>query len=85
MSKYFAHETVVIDDGAEIAEDVKIWHFTHIMPDCKIERGCNIGQNCVIFPKVVLGENVKNLIHEQIINNYSTPGLILNLLKEKLI
>jgi UDP-2-acetamido-3-amino-2,3-dideoxy-glucuronate N-acetyltransferase len=59
VSKYFAHETAVIDDGAQIADGVKIWHFTHIMPDCKIDKGCNIGQNCVIFPKVVLGENVK--------------------------
>lgn len=56
---YFAHETAVIDDGCEIADDAKIWHFTHVMPDCVIGEACNIGQNCVIFPKVVLGKNVK--------------------------
>lgn len=56
---YFAHETAVIDEGAQIADEVKIWHFTHVMPDCVIGKGCNIGQNCVIFPKVTLGENVK--------------------------
>lgn len=56
---YFAHPTAVIDEGCDIADNVKIWHFAHIMPNCKIGEGCNIGQNCVIFPEVVLGTNVK--------------------------
>lgn len=57
--KYFAHETAVIDEGCEIGEGVKIWHFSHIMPNCKIGDGCNIGQNVVVSPEVVLGKNVK--------------------------
>jgi UDP-2-acetamido-3-amino-2,3-dideoxy-glucuronate N-acetyltransferase len=57
--KYFAHETAVIDEGCEIAEGVKIWHFSHIMPDCRIGAGCNIGQNVVVSPDVILGKNVK--------------------------
>jgi UDP-2-acetamido-3-amino-2,3-dideoxy-glucuronate N-acetyltransferase len=56
---YFVHETAVIDEGCEIGADSKIWHFSHIMPDCRIGRKCNIGQNVVISPKVVLGNNVK--------------------------
>ena len=57
--KYFAHATAVIDEGCEIAAGVKIWHFSHIMPKCKIGERCNIGQNVVISPEVVLGSNVK--------------------------
>ncbi len=57
--KFFAHETAVIDEGANIGEGVKIWHFSHIMPNCTIGDGCNIGQNVVISPEVVLGNNVK--------------------------
>ena len=57
--KYFAHETAVIDEGSEIGEGVKIWHFSHVMPNCRIGDGCNIGQNVVISPGVVLGKNVK--------------------------
>ena len=57
--KYFAHPTAVIDEGCEIGEAVKIWHFSHIMPGCKIGEGCNIGQNVVVSPKVVLGKNVR--------------------------
>jgi len=56
---YFAHETAVIDEGCSIGKDTKIWHFSHIMPNCIIGEGCNIGQNVVVSPKVVLGNNVK--------------------------
>ncbi len=56
---YFAHSTAVIDDGCEIELGVKIWHFSHIMPNCKIGQNCNIGQNVVISPEVILGKNVK--------------------------
>lgn len=59
MSAYTAHPTAVIDEGCEIGEGTKIWHFSHIMPNCKIGKNCNIGQNVVISPDVVLGANVK--------------------------
>lgn len=59
MSAYTAHPTAVIDEGCEIGEGTKIWHFSHIMPNCKIGMNCNIGQNVVISPDVVLGANVK--------------------------
>ena len=57
--KYYAHETAVIDEGCTIANDVKIWHFSHIMPNCIIGEKCNIGQNVVISGGVKLGKNVK--------------------------
>ena len=56
---YFAHETAVIDEGCQIGGGTKIWHFSHIMPDCKLGEKCNIGQNVVVSPNVVLGNNVK--------------------------
>lgn len=56
---FFAHETAVIDEGCEIGEGTKIWHFSHIMPNCKLGLKCNIGQNVVVSPDVVLGNNVK--------------------------
>jgi len=56
---YFAHETAVVDEGCQIGEGTKIWHFSHIMPNCVIGEKCNIGQNVVISPQVVLGKNVK--------------------------
>jgi len=59
MSNYFSHETAVIDEGSVIGAGTKIWHFSHIMPNCKIGEKCNIGQNVVISPDVILGKNVK--------------------------
>ena len=56
---FFAHETAVIDYGCTIGEGTKIWHFSHIMPNCTIGNNCNIGQNVVVSPQVVLGSNVK--------------------------
>jgi UDP-2-acetamido-3-amino-2,3-dideoxy-glucuronate N-acetyltransferase len=58
-NKYFAHESAIIDEGAFIGAKSKIWHFSHIMPNCTIGENCNIGQNVVISPNVVLGNNVK--------------------------
>ncbi len=57
--EYFAHETAVIDEGCIIGKGTKIWHFSHVMPNCKIGENCNLGQNVVISPEVVLGNNVK--------------------------
>lgn len=56
---FFAHETAVIDEGCDIAEGVRIWHFSHIMSHCVIGEGCSLGQNVVVSPEVVLGRNVK--------------------------
>lgn len=57
--EYYAHPTAVIDEGSEIGKGTRIWHFSHIMPGCRIGEDCNIGQNVVISPGVVLGRNVK--------------------------
>jgi UDP-2-acetamido-3-amino-2,3-dideoxy-glucuronate N-acetyltransferase len=56
---YFAHESSYIDEGCTIGKGTKIWHFSHIMPNCQIGERCNIGQNVVISPNVILGNNVK--------------------------
>lgn len=56
---YFAHPTAVIDDGASIGSGSKIWHFSHIMPNCELGEDCNLGQNVVVSPGVKLGKNVK--------------------------
>jgi len=56
---YEAHETAVIDEGCTIGKGTRIWHFSHIMPNCTIGENCNLGQNVVVSPGVVLGNNVK--------------------------
>lgn len=56
---YYAHPTAIIDEGCTIGIGTKIWHFSHIMPNCVIGQNCNLGQNVVVSPDVVLGNNVK--------------------------
>ena len=59
MSNFFAHETALVDEGCTIGEGTKIWHFSHVMTNCRIGNNCNIGQNVVVSPSVILGTNVK--------------------------
>jgi len=56
---YFAHETAVVDEGAEIGRDTRIWHFSHIMNDAQIGERVNIGQNVVVAPKVSVGSGCR--------------------------
>lgn len=56
---YFHHPSAIIDEGCKIGAGTKIWHFSHVMPNCEIGSNCNIGQNVVVSPGVILGKNVK--------------------------
>src|SRR5215218_9840773 len=59
QKNYYSHPTAIIDEGCEIGEGVKIWHFSHLMAGCKIGDDCSLGQNVFIGSNVVLGKNVK--------------------------
>ena len=56
---YFAHPTAIIDEGCQVGNGVKVWHFSHIMAGAVVGDSCNIGQNVVISPGVVLGARCK--------------------------
>jgi UDP-2-acetamido-3-amino-2,3-dideoxy-glucuronate N-acetyltransferase len=57
--KFLVHETARIDEPCEIGAGTKIWHFTHILRDCRIGKSCVIGQNVSIGPRVIIGDNAK--------------------------
>jgi UDP-2-acetamido-3-amino-2,3-dideoxy-glucuronate N-acetyltransferase len=56
---YFVHETAVVDQPSQIGKGTKIWHFSHILKNCRIGENCNIGQNVVIGPEVTIGAGCK--------------------------
>lgn len=58
-TQYFVHESAVVDDGVDIGEGAKIWHFSHILKGSKIGNGCIIGQNVMIGPDVTVGSRCK--------------------------
>lgn len=59
MSDYFVHPTAIVDDGAKIGKDTRIWHWCHIMNDVVIGKHCNIGEHAFIENGVKIGDNVK--------------------------
>jgi UDP-2-acetamido-3-amino-2,3-dideoxy-glucuronate N-acetyltransferase len=59
VSGWFAHPCAIIDDGAQIGEGSKIWHFSHVFGGAKIGRNCSLGQNVVVSPTVVIGDLCK--------------------------
>ncbi len=59
MSKFFFHESSFVDEGVNIGDNTKIWHFSHILSGSKIGQNCSFGQNCVVGPKVNIGNGVK--------------------------
>ena len=58
-ANFYSHPTAVIDDGCEIGDGTKIWHFSHVMSDAKLGERCNLGQNVMIASGVTIGNNVK--------------------------
>ena len=56
---YFRHDTAVIDEGAQIGDDTRVWHFCHVSAGARIGRGCALGQNVYVAPTAVLGDGVR--------------------------
>ena len=56
---FYQHETAVVDDGAQIGEDSRVWHFVHVCGGAKIGQGVSLGQNVFVGNKVVIGDHCK--------------------------
>lgn len=56
---YYKHPSAIIDDGAQIGDRSRVWHFVHVSGGAKIGRGVSIGQNVFIGNKVTIGDNCK--------------------------
>ncbi|GJM34457.1 MAG: UDP-2-acetamido-3-amino-2,3-dideoxy-D-glucuronate N-acetyltransferase [Saprospiraceae bacterium] len=59
MSDYYQHPTAIVDEGAQIGPNTKVWHFCHIMGGAQIGADCSLGQNVFVANGVVLRNNVK--------------------------
>ena len=55
----FVHPSSYVDDPCEIGAGTKVWHFSHVMKNCRIGKSCSIGQNVNIASGVVIGDGVK--------------------------
>ena len=57
--KYQQHPSAIVDDGAEIGEGSRVWHFVHVCAGAKIGRNVSLGQNVFVGNRVTIGDNCK--------------------------
>ncbi|EJM82762.1 MULTISPECIES: UDP-2-acetamido-3-amino-2,3-dideoxy-D-glucuronate N-acetyltransferase [unclassified Pseudomonas] len=56
---YQIHPSAIVDDGAQIGDDSRVWHFVHVCSGARIGRGVSLGQNVFVGNKVLIGDNCK--------------------------
>jgi UDP-2-acetamido-3-amino-2,3-dideoxy-glucuronate N-acetyltransferase len=56
---YFVHESSFVEEGVDIGDGTKIWHFCHIQKGAQIGKNCSLGQNINISNNVKIGNGVK--------------------------
>ena len=56
---YTAHFSAIIDEGAQIGDGSRIWHWVHICGAAKIGGDCSFGQNVFVGNRVVIGNNCR--------------------------
>jgi UDP-2-acetamido-3-amino-2,3-dideoxy-glucuronate N-acetyltransferase len=59
LAGVFVHPTAVVDEGATIGPETRIWHFGHISSGAKIGARCSLGQNVFVARGVSVGDGVK--------------------------
>lgn len=55
----FIHPSAVVDEGVQLGDDTKIWHFVHVSSGARIGAGCSLGQNCFVGRDVRIGDGVR--------------------------
>ncbi len=59
MSGYWAHESSYVDEGAEVGEGTKVWHFCHVQSGARVGRNCSLGQNVNVAGGAVVGDGCR--------------------------
>ncbi|KJY90466.1 N-acetyltransferase [Pseudoalteromonas piscicida] len=56
---YYVHDSAIVDEGAKIGANTRVWHFVHVCGGAQIGESCSLGQNVFVGNKVTVGNNVK--------------------------
>ena len=56
---HYQHPSAIVDDGAQIGDGSRIWHFVHVCGGARIGAGVSLGQNVFVGNKVVIGDRCK--------------------------
>lgn len=53
------HPSAIVDEGAQIGEGSRVWHFVHVCAGARIGKGVSLGQNVFVGNKVIIGDHCK--------------------------
>ena len=53
------HPSAIVDEGAQLGEGTRVWHFAHVSPGARIGKACSLGQGVYVGNDVHIGNNVK--------------------------
>jgi len=53
------HPSAIVDEGAQLGDGCRVWHFVHISAGARIGERCSFGQNVYVGNDVLIGHNVK--------------------------
>ena len=59
MADYYVHSSAIVDEGAEIGAESRVWHFVHVCGGAKIGKGVSLGQNVFVGNRVIIGDRCK--------------------------
>lgn len=65
------HPSAIVDDGAQIGDDSRVWHFVHVCSGARVGRGVSLGQNVFVGNKVLIGDRCKIQNNVSIYDNVS--------------
>jgi UDP-2-acetamido-3-amino-2,3-dideoxy-glucuronate N-acetyltransferase len=56
---FYKHDSAIVDEGAQIGEGSRVWHFVHVCGGARIGQGVSLGQNVFVGNRVVIGDHCK--------------------------
>ena len=56
---YWAHETAIVEEGAQIGADSKVWQWVHICGGAQVGKRVTLGQNVFVGNEVIIGDQCK--------------------------
>ena len=53
------HPSAIVDEGAQLGEGTRVWHFVHVSAGARIGARCALGQGVFVGNDVRIGDNVR--------------------------
>lgn len=56
---FWKHDSALVDEGAQVGDGTRVWHFSHVCAGARIGERCSLGQGVFVGNDVVIGDNVR--------------------------